>query len=167
MENTHKTYLINTIESLKDKPMATILSSFSGAGISYKVQNKKPNVIEYWVDAYEIKGTITLIEKNKFMKKTELQIVREQNEIMATALRELIDYHHHIGNSDCSYSNNEIHNTLYKLAKNGLHDADYVSFREKEYVEPIFGFTSAQLLADIRIITDNYKHNLDNNPKNI
>jgi hypothetical protein len=101
------------------------------------------------------------------MEKTELQIVREQNEIMATALRDLIDYHHHIGNSDCTHSNNQIHTTLYKLATNGLKDAENVSIEENEYVEPIFGFTSAQLLADIRIITDNYKHNLDNNPKNI
>ncbi len=160
MKNTMKTYLISVIERMQDKPMATILSSFSGAGINYRVQNKTPKVIEYWVDAYKIKGTITVIEKNKPMQKTELEIVREQNEIMATALRDLIDYHHHIGNSDCSYTNNQIHTTLYKLANNGLNDANNVSIEKNEYVEPIFGFTSAQLLADIKIITDAHNKTL-------
>jgi len=68
MENTMKTYFINLIERMQDKPMATIMSSFSGAGISYQVQNKTPNVVEYWNDAYKIKGTITVIEKTKTIK---------------------------------------------------------------------------------------------------
>jgi hypothetical protein len=101
------------------------------------------------------------------MKKTELEIVREQNEIMATALRDLIDYHHHIGNSDCPYTRNEIQITLYNLANNGLNDANNVSIEKNEYVEPIFGFTSAQLLADFTIITTDYNNKLNNNPKNI
>ena len=96
---------------------------------------------------------------------TEIEILKEQNEILKTALQDIVDYHHHIGNSDCPYTINQIHTTLYKLATNGLSDAKDVC--ESEYVAPIFGFTSEQLLADIKIITDDYKHNLNNNPKNI
>ena len=98
------------------------------------------------------------------MKKTELEIVREQNEIMATALRDLIDYHHHIGNSDCPYTNNQKQTTLYKLATNGLNDANNVSIHK---TEPLIMFTSEQLLADIRSICDDYNSTLINNPKNL
>ena len=164
MENTMKTYLINVIERVQDKPMATILSSFSGAGINYRVQNKTPKVIEYWVDAYKIKGTITVIEKNKPMQKTELEIVREQNEIMATALRDLIDYHHHIGNSDCSYTNNQIQITLYNLANNGINDANNVCIEKQE--KP-YMFNSKELLASFQSICDDYNTTLIITPKNV
>jgi len=93
--------------------------------------------------------------------KDYIEILTEQNEIMATALKDLIDYHHLIGNRDCSFTTNEIHINLYKLAENGLKDADSVSLdKDVERLLPlsIFGFTSAEeLLADIKIITDNYK----------
>jgi hypothetical protein len=56
---------------------------------------------------------------------------------------------------------------LYNLANNGLNDANNVSIEKNEYVEPIFGFTSAQLLADFTIITTDYNNKLNNNPKNI
>jgi hypothetical protein len=164
MENTYKTYLINTIESLKDKPMATIMSSFSGAGINYKVQNKTPDVVEYWVDAYKIKGTITVIKKNKPMQKTELEIVREQNEIMATALRDLIDYHNHIGNRDCPYSNNEIFTTLYNLANNGINDASNICIDKPETP---YMFNSKELLASFQSICDDYNTTLIITPKNV
>lgn len=98
------------------------------------------------------------------MKKTELEIVREQNEIMANALRDLIDYHHHIGNSDRTYTNNQIHTTLYKLATNGLNDANNVSI---EKTEPLIMFTSEQLLADIKSICDDYNATIINNHKKI
>lgn len=98
------------------------------------------------------------------MQKTELEIVREQNEIMATALRDLIDYHHHIGNSDCSYTNNQIHTTLYKLATNGLNDANNVSIEkpEKPYM-----FNSKELLASFQSICDDYNTTLIITPKNV
>lgn len=97
------------------------------------------------------------------MKKSEIEILKEQNEILKTALQDIVDYHHHIGNSDCPYTITQIHNNLYKLATNGLKDSEEHCVNENEYVEPIFGFTSAQLLADFNIITSDYNKKLNNN----
>jgi hypothetical protein len=98
------------------------------------------------------------------MQKTEIEIVKEQNEIMATALKSLIDYHHHIGNSDCSYTRNEIQITLYKLATNGLKDAENVPTYKAELP---FMFNSKDLLASFQAICDDYKTTITITPKNI
>jgi hypothetical protein len=98
------------------------------------------------------------------MKKTELEIVREQNEIMATALRDLVDYHHHIGNSDCSYTRNQIQITLYNLANNGINDANNVCIEKQE--KP-YMFNSKELLASFQSICDDYNTTLIITPKNV
>ena len=53
-----KEYYLKVIEEQKGRPMHLALASLSGAGINYQVKVAAPNVIEYRVDAYDIKGTL-------------------------------------------------------------------------------------------------------------
>ena len=53
-----KEYYLKVIEAQKGRPMHLALASLSGAGISYQVRITAPNVVEYRVDAYDIKGTL-------------------------------------------------------------------------------------------------------------
>lgn len=58
-----KEYFLKVIEEQKGRPMHLALASLSGAGISYRVRNNAPNVIEYWVNKMEcnIKGTLIFV----------------------------------------------------------------------------------------------------------
>lgn len=53
--------------------------------------------------------------------------LQEENAILRKALQDTIDFHHHIGNDDCTYTQNHIMVTLYKTAQKGLADADNVN----------------------------------------
>ena len=80
--------------------------------------------------------------------KTETEILKAQNKILETALIDLIDYHHHIGNRDCPLSLNEIHNKLYSIAANGLKESVLVT---EEKIEGFDMFNIMPLLSEIKI----------------
>ena len=50
----------------------------------------------------------------------EIQKLQAEVNRLKAVLQSQIDYHHHIGNSDCPYDTNTILNHLYKTAKDGL-----------------------------------------------
>lgn len=54
------------------------------------------------------------------MLKEDNETLKQQNKLMLDALNDSIDFHHHIGNEDCPYTNNYIFTTLYKIAQKGL-----------------------------------------------
>jgi hypothetical protein len=51
---------------------------------------------------------------------TELEILKSENEMLKQVLREQVDYHHFIGNSDCPITVNESFIHLYNSAKTAL-----------------------------------------------
>ena len=51
---------------------------------------------------------------------SEVQKLQVEVDRLKAVLQAQIDYHHHIGNSDCPYSTNTILVHLYKSAENGL-----------------------------------------------
>ena len=53
-----KDFYLKVIAEQVGRPMHLALASLSGAGINYRVRITAPNVIEYRVDGYEIKGVL-------------------------------------------------------------------------------------------------------------
>jgi hypothetical protein len=50
----------------------------------------------------------------------ELELLKSENEKLKQALQDQIDYHHFIGNRECTITANESFIYLYKNAKNAL-----------------------------------------------
>lgn len=99
--------------------------------VTYKIESVESKVIKFsecFLDENLDKVPDFLQEElmdansTSLMKKTELEILTEQNEIMATALKDLIDYHHLIGNRDCPFTTNEIHILIEKILNQNQDD---------------------------------------------
>ena len=91
------------------------------------------------------------------MTTTEIAKLQQENAILKQALQSSIDYHHHIGNDDCPYSINQILVTLYKIAKNGLQDAEKVN--ELPVPTPLI---ADDLLGAIKTICEDYNKTILN-----
>jgi hypothetical protein len=51
---------------------------------------------------------------------SELEILKAENEMLKQALQDQVDYHHFIGNRECTITVNESFTYLYKNAKDAL-----------------------------------------------
>jgi hypothetical protein len=52
-------FYLGVVAEQVGRPMQLALAALSGAGISYRVRVATPNVIEYHVPGYNIKGQLT------------------------------------------------------------------------------------------------------------
>jgi hypothetical protein len=55
-----KDFFLNVVAKQVGRPMHLALASLAGAGVSYRVSAAAPNVIEYWVTGYDIRGRLVL-----------------------------------------------------------------------------------------------------------